>query len=300
MKRIIIILSISFSFLMMITSCEKDINIKQQPYSSKLSIQCLITPGTLPILYLNNTLPYLNAAESSKKMFVADARVTIEANGITDQMVPDSVFQVFFGTYNYFYKGLKLILPNQTYTLTILSKGTGYIASATTDQHPVKLDSVTYVKAFKDVYGEHEGVVFHLKDDPAARNYYRFEMHRLADTATYWGENKFKSPILKNNETTRVTEIGRTIFSDASFSGGNFSFAIEPVFKHRKDLPTYVRLQICDKNMFDFYDELDQQMLSIKNPFVEPIFLLPKQFKNAIGVFGSYAVSDSVLFIYPE
>lgn len=300
MKQIIAILTLCFSFLMMITSCEKEIIIKQQAYISKPSIQCLITPGTIPKLYLNNTMPYLNAAESPRKMFVADAFVTIEANGIADQMKPDSVFQVFFGTYSYFYKGSKLIQANQKYTLNILSKGASYSATATTDQHAVKLDSVTYVKAFKDVYGEHEGVVMHLKDDPAAKNFYRYEMHRTADTATYWGENKFKSPILKNNETTPVSEIGRTIFSDASFSGGNFSFAIEPVFKHRKDLVTYVRIQICDQNMFNFYDELDQQMLALKNPFVEPIFLLPKQFKNAFGVFGSYAVSDSVRFVYPE
>ena len=36
------------------------------------------------------------------------------------------------------------------------------------------------------------------------------------------------------------------------------------------------------------------------NPFVEPVFIAQGQFKNAIGVFGAYAVSDSVLFIYPE
>jgi len=300
MKRMTQIFFVSVISLLAMVSCEKEIVIKQQPYTSKLSIQCLITPGSIPKLYLNSTLPFLNPPISNRKMFVPDANVTLETSGTTDKLVTDSVFQVFFGTYSYYYKGTKPIEANKNYTLTINYKGVDYSATASTVQQVVKLDSVTYVQNFKDVYGEHEGVVFHLKDDPTVSNFYRYEMHRSADTATYWGENKFKSPILKNNETTRVTEIGRTIFSDASFSGGIFTFAIEPVFKHKKGDATYVMIQNCDKNIFEFYDELDKQMLALKNPFVEPVFLISRQFKNAYGVFGSYAVSDSVLFVYPE
>ncbi|MEO6406376.1 MAG: hypothetical protein ABIY51_00165 [Ferruginibacter sp.] len=55
-----------------------------------------------------------------------------------------------------------------------------------------------------------------------------------------------------------------------------------------------------DKNIFNFYDNLDRQKLAQFNPFVEPVFIIPGQFKDAIGVFGAYAVSDSVLFVYPE
>ncbi len=294
------ILLVCIGILLVLISCEKEIAIKQQAYTSKPSIQCLITPGQIPKLYLNSTLPYLSPTVSLRQMFVADATVTLESNGITDKLVPDSVFQIFFGTYSYFYKGSKPIQANQKYNLVINSKGVNYSATASTVQQPFKLDSVTYIETFKDIYGEHEGVVFHLKVNPATTNYYRYEMHRMADTTTYWGADKFKSPILKNNETTNVTEIGRTIFSDAGFSGGTFTFAIEPVFSHKKGVAAYVFLQICDKNIFDFYDELDKQMLAQQNPFVEPVFLVSRQFKNAYGVFGSYAVSDSVRFVYPE
>ncbi|HKI87531.1 MAG TPA: DUF4249 family protein [Draconibacterium sp.] len=286
--------------LIILISCEKEIIIPQQPYTSKPSIQCLITPGKVPKLYLNETLPYLSPVLSNRKMFIGNANVTISGNGQTDVLQSDSLFEVFYGTESYFYSGSIPIQPNITYTLNIEINGTVYNAEATTNQQVVQIDSVTYVQNFKDIYGEHEGVIFHLKDDPATEDYYRYEMHRMADTATYWGENKFKSPILKNDETTRVTEIGRTIFSDASFSGGEFSFAIEPVFKHKQGDSTFVFLQICDKNIFDFFDELDRQMLGMKNPFTEPVFLKTTQFKDAIGVFGSYALSDSVLFIYPE
>ena len=62
----------------------------------------------------------------------------------------------------------------------------------------------------------------------------------------------------------------------------------------------YIRLQSVNKNIFNFYDNLDRQKLAQYNPFVEPVFIMPGQFKNAIGVFGAYVVSDSVLFVYPE
>ncbi|MDE3185146.1 MAG: hypothetical protein KGM16_17180 [Bacteroidota bacterium] len=62
----------------------------------------------------------------------------------------------------------------------------------------------------------------------------------------------------------------------------------------------YIRLQSVNKNIFNFYDNLDRQKLAQYNPFVEPVLIMPGQFKNAIGVFGAYAVSDSVLFVYPE
>lgn len=300
MKRIIHSLIIVFSFLLILISCEKEIVIKQLPYTSKPSIQCLITPGKKPRLYLNKTLAYFDPRSDPQAIFIRNATVTLSTDGQVETLAPDSLFQVFFGTYSYFYSGEIPVLANKTYTLSIQINGKIFTAQAITNQQTIKLDSVTYVPNFKDIYGEHEGVVFHFKDNPLTRDFYRYEMHRMADTATYWGENKFKSPILKNNEKTRVTEIGRTIFSDASFSGGNFSFAIEPVFRHKKSDSTYVFVQICDQNMFNFYDELDRQMLALKNPFVEPVFLAPQQFNDAIGVFGSYAVSDSVLFIYPE
>ncbi len=300
MKRIIQFLPVNILFLLILASCEKEIAIKQQPYISKPSIQCLITPGKLPKLYLNKTLSFFDQSTDPRHMFISDATVTLTVDGVSDQLKPDSLFQVFFGSYEYFYKGSMPIHAHKTYTLSISANEANYTANASTVQQPIKLDSVTYVANFKDIYGEHEGVIFHLKDNPLTKDFYRYEMHRMADTATYWGESKFKSPILKNDETTRVFEIGRTIFSDASFSGGEFSFAIEPVFKHKKGTETYVMVQVCDENMFNFYDELDRQMLALKNPFVEPVFLLAKQFKNAYGVFGSYALSDSVKFVYPE
>ena len=97
-----------------------------------------------------------------------------------------------------------------------------------------------------------------------------------------------------------MKEVGRTIYSDKNLDGKALTFTFEPNYSHKKDDNAYIRLQSVDKNIFNFYDNLDRQKLAQYNPFVEPVFIIPGQFKNAIGVFGAYAASDSVLFVYPE
>lgn len=80
----------------------------------------------------------------------------------------------------------------------------------------------------------------------------------------------------------------------------SLSFVFEPTYKHTSNDTVYIKLQSCDKNMLEFYNQLDKQKLSQFNPFVEPVFIKSGQFNNAIGVFGSYVLSDSVVFVYPE
>lgn len=77
-------------------------------------------------------------------------------------------------------------------------------------------------------------------------------------------------------------------------------FYIEPNYSHKKGDSTYIKLESVDRNIFNFYDNLDRQKLAQYNPFVEPVFSIPGQFTKAVGVFGAYTVSDSVLFVYPE
>ncbi|TSA34987.1 MAG: DUF4249 family protein [Porphyromonadaceae bacterium] len=279
-------------------SCEKDITIKQLPYTDKVSIECLLTPGATPVLYLYRTVPFFDPKITKRSLFIDQASVMIKSEHGTDILTPDSAIDPFYCDYKYFYHGGKIIEANVRYDLEVTINGEVFKASTTTDNQVVQLDSVHYVSNFKDIYGEHEGVVCNFKDDPNRVNFYRYEMTRMIDSTTY-GVNKIKSPCL-GNEKVMVREIGRSIYSDQHMNGVPMVFTVEPAFKHKAGDACYVYLQICDKNMFDYYDQLDKQKLAQMNPFVEPVFLRPTQFINAFGVFGSFVRSDSVLFIYPE
>lgn len=293
-----IIFTTAIIIIALATSCQKEVILKQLPYDSKLSIECLITPNKIPIVYLSRTVPYLTGAALNNTFFVRNATISVTSTSGTIAFAPDSVFNYFQCDYIYFWKGNAAIAANTDYTLNVLYDGKTYTASCTTNQPIVPLDSIGYVRVFKDLYGEHEGVVLHYNDPSSLGQYYRYEMHRWADSSAY-RTNGGKSPCL-NGMTVRTFEIGRTIYTDQNSNGQNSSITFEPAYKHKQGDTTYIQLQVMDKNAFDYYDQLDRQKLAQFNPFVEPSYLKPTQFKDAFGCFGAYSISDSLQFIYPE
>ena len=284
--------------LLLFVSCEKTITIKQQPYQSKLSIQGLITPNQKPQIYLNRTVPYFDPKVNTRELTVDNAAVS-RNDGITTYTLSfDSSYNYHYCRYDYFYSNPQNIQANKTYTLNIVFSGVTYSAQATTNQSKVPVTSTNYVQIFKDLYGEHEGVIVGYTDKPGEENYYRYEMSRMIDSSVK-SVDAVKSSCTFGQKYY-VKEVGRTIYPDKNVEGLALTFTFEPNFSHKLNDTAYVRLQTVDKNIYNFYDNLDRQKLAQYNPFVEPVFIAPGQFKNAIGVFGAYAVSDSVRFIYPE
>jgi hypothetical protein len=283
---------------MVIASCEKDITIKQQPYQTKVSIQCLITPNQKPILYLNKTVPYFDPKINTRELTIDNATVIINDGSSASNLNFDSLYNFHLCRYDYFYKGPLDIRSNKTYILTINYKAASYTAQATTNQVSTPITSISYVQVFKDLYGEHEGVVLGFTDKPGVENYYRYEMGRIIDSSVKSVRGVKSSCTF--GQKYYVKEVGRTIYADKNVNGLPLTFTLEPTYSHKKNDSAYISLQSVDKNIFTFYDNLDKQKLAQFNPFVEPVFVVPGQFKNAIGVFGAYAVSDSVLFVYPD
>ena len=76
--------------------------------------------------------------------------------------------------------------------------------------------------------------------------------------------------------------------------------SIEVSFEYSKGDSGWVMIQSLDKNSALFYRDLDEQLQSIQNPFVEPVFINTRISGGALGIFGSAVLSDSVLFIYPR
>lgn len=297
------IISIFFAIIIiaLATSCQKDASLKQLRYDSKLSIECLITPNQIPKVYLNKTVPYLTGAALNSSFFARNASITITSATTTISFTPDSVYSFIQCDYIYYYIGNSIINSNTKYTLNILFDGKNYSSTCSTAQPIVSIDSVGYVKVFKDLYGEHEGVVVHYTDPSNLGQYYRYDMMRMVDSSNYKANlsSNVKSACLTNIKV-EAHEIGRTIYSDQNSNGQNSTITFEPAYKHKRDDTTYIKLQVMDKNAFDYYDQLDRQKLAQFNPFVEPSYLKPTQFKDAFGCFGAYSLSDSFLFVFPE
>jgi hypothetical protein len=296
MKKIFIILLAQLVFF----SCkETDVNVSQPQYSKRVSIQCALEVGKNPELFFYSTLPFFEAA-SLKDAFLDSSIVKISNSFETDSLSKDSTFNYLKCEYEYFYEGKIPIKANEEYMLEILFKGNKYTANTKTNLTRVIIDSVRYIKAFTDIYGEHEGVIPYFKDIANETDFYRYQMIRPVDTTMKYREGKIYSSCI-GNKTVTITELGRSVYSDDNINGEQFSMVIEPAYSHRKGLSTYVQIQTIDKNSYDFYYQLDKQKLGQLNPFVEPYFLKDGQFGHAaVGFFGTVLKSDSVLFVFPE
>ena len=289
------------SLLVVLAACTKDVTIQPLAYEPKFSIQCLISPGQMPKAYVYSTVPFFDKNTLPVDLFVKNASVEIANPDGSQTLVVDSSWNAVLCHEEYFYKGSQPIEAGKTYTLTIKIGAETFTATAATDRRTVQLDSVTYTPKFKDLYGEHEGIQLHFKDPAGKGDFYRFDMGRTFEpTDTIFGVGKVISECALG-KTTWVQEIGRSIYPDKNADGEAFTLTIEPTYKHAAGKIGYVRLQSMDEPTYQFYDQFDRQKLAQFNPFVEPVFILPGQFgERAFGVFGAFAVSDSVKFVYPE
>ncbi len=287
-------------FILLLAGCDRAITVNPVPYTSKLSIQSLITPGGLPLVSVYRTVPYFDARVSASRLVRRDVVVTFDGPDARETLTLDSAFNWVRCDYDYYYQGRQPVRAGQTYTLAVRADGETFTASATTSQRKATVDSIGYVASYQDVYGDHEGIAVTFTDPPGTGEYYRYQMSRIIPDTVIRAETAIS--FCSIGRPTFVREQGRTIYDDSNTDGSRQTITAEPAFKHKRGQVAYVQLLTVDRNIYLYYNNLDQQKLAQFNPFVEPVYLTRSgQFgPNAVGVFGAYVVSDSVRFVFPE
>ena len=293
--------SILFLACVFLFSCEKTITIAPPAYKGKVSIQSMLEPDSLPIVYFNRTVPYFDKKVSFADLVIRNATVKISNGTSMDILLLDSVYDRIYCQYNYYYKGYAPVQLNKTYTLTITSGTEIYTAAASTGNlSKAIIDSTAFTPVFKDLYGEHEGVIVYFKDIAGQTDYYRYEMVRYVDTTTKKASEKIVSLCL-GRDSVKVDELGRSVYSDIGQNGLQVKIVIEPAYSHKRGTKGMVYIQTIDKNANDFFDQLDKQKQAQFNPFVEPVFLRDGQFgSKAVGYFSAMVKSNPEAYIYPE
>ena len=300
MKTKLFLFAIVIGILMF--SCKKDININfPENHESKVFIEGMLYPDKVPQIFISKSNSFFSAKVTPQQVFARGAVVKITNGATVDVLVPDSTFNKFRCRWEPFYGGNIPAQYGGTYTLEVIFEGKTYTTSTTINQFKPKIDSLQYTANFIDSYGSHDGVIVFLTDHPGTKDYYRFQMNRIIDTSIHHAHvlDRFINTCVSGPaEKFPVKDIGRIVFTDENADGQRLVMPIEVTFEYKKDDSGYVYMQSLDKNSAEFYKDLDEQLLAIQNPFVEPVFINTK-IKNAIGVFGSAVLSDSVRFIYP-
>lgn len=285
--------------LLLVTGCEKVVSVPVQPYTPILSIECLLVPGEVPTLYLSRSTAYFSSQITPSDLFVADASVTIKSRDRTDVLVPTMGRDSFLCQPTFFYRGSIVSQSGQSYTLTVTQAGQTYTAQTTIMQQQPIIDGVDYISVFKDIYGEHEGVVVNFTDIAGQANAYRYEMRRQIDSSARKTESTYRSEC-NGAKLFGVTEVGRAIYFDTGTGDGRaISVTVEPTYTHKKGSTGVIYLQAIDPASGRFYDQLDRQKLATSNPFIEPVFLT-SNIPGCMGVFGHIVRSKPVPFVFPE
>ena len=296
----LVIIIILFTSMVM-GGCQKDIEVKPiTGYESQLFIESILVPGETPRVYLSKSLPFFNGNVTPQQLFARGATISIFSETGEDVLQPDSTFDKFRCRWVPYYEGVTPSEFGMTYDLVVNYEGSTYRATTTIDQSKVQIDSVVFTPEFFDIFGGHDGVILYFKDAPGPGNHYRFQMNRMIDaTRLHAHELDVLVSDCTNGKQFLTVDLGRTIFADENVDGQGMELFIEVSFEYLEGDSTWVFVQSLDKNSANFFSDLDLQLQSIKNPFIENVFLKTK-IDGAIGVFGSVVRSDSVLFIYPQ
>lgn len=292
-----------FLILFLVTSCEQVIDITPTgDYQGTVFIEGLLVVGQTPRIYLMEALPFSQSRVTPQQVFARGAVVTLVTAGTQEQLFPDSAFNKFRCRWEPYYGGTNDILFGSSYELSVEYQGKTYHASTTINQPKPTIQRIGYNPEFYDIYGGHDGVNIILKDTEGKGNYYRFEMNRQIDNSVSHAHilDVIKSTCTYEGEMFWVNDIGRTIFSDDGNDGRELDLLAEVSFEYSEGDSTWITMQSLNESAAFFYKELDDQLITIVNPFVEPVFLESRIEGGAIGFFGSAVKSDSVLFIYPQ
>ncbi len=302
MNHIALFMSCILSILLAGSACQKIVDISlPDHHQPQLFVEGILYVGEAPLLYLSRSASFFSDKVTPQEVFVRNATVILTVNGMNTIMEMDSTFDKFRCRWVPFYTADMIIEKDQTYQLLIEADGQTLTGETSTALKPVTLSDVEYTPEFFDVFGGHDGVIIRFHDNPGEGDYYRFQMDRWIDTSRYHAHalDGLINTCVEEDELFFVTDIGRSIFSDYAIDGAFFELYLEVSFEYEEGDTATIYMQTLDENAAAFYSDMDKQLESILNPFVEPAFL-HSTVQGGLGVFGSAIRSSAVQFIYPQ
>lgn len=251
---------IGFSLAILVSGCEKNINLNLPTPPSQLCVDGYVLPNYPAYLFLTHNFAFFGTASVSGVLnndLVHGAFITVSDGVTTDTMVEAIPSLALYGTPHM--KGV----TGRTYNLTV--KAQGQTLTATTSILPsIPLDSAWFqVQPGKDSLGYLWAI---LHDPPAPGNCYRWLVERIGkDTA-------FVPPY-------------ESVFDDAFINGQKFEFYYSrgswPGSKAKDDTDAeagYFKkgetciIQFCtiSNASYQFFNEYYYQLNNVGNPFGSP------------------------------
>lgn len=282
------------SLILILSSCEKNINFTLHDTPNVLVVDASIENGKPPYVVLSKSIGYfskINALQLAGS-FIHNADVYV-SNGLTTQKLKeyhvDSTggFQVYYYTLdssnltNGFLGAL-----NKAYSLRIVSGGLEYNSVTTIPNLAKKIDSMWWKRKPFETDTNKVIVMVRSTDPPGLGNNIRY--YTKTNSGPFLpGENSVFDDELIDGTTYEVP-VDPGIDRNA-FSRGDRSFK-------RGDTVT-VKFCNIDKSTYQFWISMEFAYQSIGNPFASPNKVLGNISNGALGAFCGYGASFKTLII---
>jgi hypothetical protein len=274
MKKTYIKWIYKFLFLALIASaCEQNITLDLPKYDEKVAVYCILSPNTIPKMYLNLSKSYYNYGDTTDKHhFIKTARVIItdQTKNVADTLKLDSSMQGF--GFTWFYQGKHPCIAGNHYIANILYNGK-IINAETTISFPVNIDHVTYKKIAE--FGPSIAPMFEIhaffNDMPGVANNYNI---KCEGSPTNSSSNNF-------------------FISDLGLNGKQMEIISE--YQPSSNIPdsfrVYLYLGTSSETTGNYFNDISTQSYNGSDPFAEPV-IIRSNINGGLGVFGSIAYSQ--------
>lgn len=284
--KIIIIIALFIGW-----SCEKEIEIDLPEPQFRFVVEGWIEQDHYAVVSITRNSPYFARVDSSTllNLFVLNARVFV-SDGTQSEELQLDFSNALKGIWPFVcYKGSVIKGEiGKTYWLTIYVEG-DTITGKTTIPQPVFLDSIWWkpdneTKPGNDSLGYIWGI---YTDNPSVRQFFRLFTYR------------------RGRDKTFVPTFG-SVFDDFFFSGQQYTFILyrgipvltdidsirndKELFYFKKGDTIDVKITTIDKEHYDFWRTIEQEMYTGGNPFMYPT-PIRHNVQGAVGVWGGYCAT---------
>jgi Domain of unknown function (DUF4249) len=284
-----------FIALLMLASCEKDVDFDLKNAPAVLVVDAQIENGLAPTVILSKSLDFFGKIDPLvlSGSFVRNAEVTM-SNGTRTHKLKEYTIPIAPGIVFYYYSIDSTSLAtafagefNKQYTLSIKTEGKEYTATAKIPLLTKVPDSLWWIKAPFNPDTNKVVMMVKTTDPPGLGNYIRYFTR------------KNREPFLPGEAS---------VFDDAVIDGVTYELRVDPGIDRNNRVPydsnyfkrgDTVTLKLCniEKPTFTFWNTWEFAYQSIGNPFAQPNKVIGNISNGALGAFCGYAAWYKTLII---
>ena len=281
--------------LMLLISCEKDINLVPDATTQKLVVDAEIENGLAPTVILTQSTGYYANLDSSvlNNSFIHNAQLTI-SNGSKTHQLKEYKLPVK-GGFVYYYSNdpaspstAFLGELGKQYTLKVNYNNSNYTAITQIPDFVKKMDSLWSLPIYPIADSQQVKLMTRVSDPPGLGNYIRYFTKQNRETFLP-GQNSVFDDQVVDGKTYNV-QVDRGVNRNLPRERDNYGFFLKG---------DTVSVKFCNitKAGYDFWRTWEFAFSSVGNPFSSPGKVLGNVDIGALGAFTGYAAQYKTLII---